>query len=167
MKSKILAATLILVVMVTSTFAHDRKRTSIATREISNTKLFNSLVVGRNLYVILVADDNYPGITITGDADLIASVQVEVKAESLQIFSSKNMKDRRIIVHVPVKDLKSLELMEGSQVTVQGVLQCTNLSVIVNADAHLALSYKGNAIIKPADDSEFIYERNEIAPVTF
>ena len=161
MKKRILSVAFFALALVSSSIALDKKPALSSTKEILTSAIFSKMTVGRNLHVILVADDLYPGITVTGDADLIQYIRVSIKENELSISSIHNLKDRKILIHVPVKDLAFLELLGGAEVTVQGVLKCTDLKVKVNADAHLALSYKGKASILPADDCEFVYERND------
>ena len=162
MKARILFSTL-LVLFVTITFAHDKKKPSaIAIREIQTFQTVKKMIIGNNVKVILVADNDYPFLTLTGDASLLQSVNVSTKGEELEITSFKNLKDKKILFHVPVKDLAYMELKTGSELSVQGYIPCSNLLVVVNADAHLALKYKGKATIKAADECEVVYEKQEI-----
>ena len=131
----------------------------MVSKEISVTKPVTRLIIGNNVKVNLIADGFSPSITVTCESNLLADVNVKIKGEEMIIYSSKNIQNHTVFVHVPVKDLAYLELKSGSFVSVEGAIQCTNLMVWINADSHLELRYKGKATITAAEDCEFVYER--------
>lgn len=165
MKTKIILSALSLAIASIS-FAHNKKPANIKTREILTSGAIHRIIVGNNVKVILVADDNYPAITVTGESDLLSVVTTKTDGDQLTLSSSKNLKSSKLWIHVPVKDLDFLELKADASVTVQGVLQCTTLKVLVNSGAHVALKSLGKVTIIPADDCEFVYERDESGMVT-
>ena len=158
MKKSIIMATLF-VATICSAFASGENPSSPVTKEITTSKFIKSMIIGYNVGVTLVADDNYSSITLTGDKDVVDAVNVKVKGTELYIWSVKNLKNRQVLVHVPMKDLAYMELKSGSKLYVQGVIPCRDLTVVVNSEAHLDLKYLGKATVKPGDDCEFVYEK--------
>ena len=172
MKSQFLSAVMVATALLTGSFAYSDvarplSKATRATREISIKTPFQKIEVGTNVQIVLVQDVNKSAITVTGDQSLVPAVKVAINGDQLTISSKKNLKNRNIRIYIPVTDLKTLELGNGSTVTSEGLLQMEELKVLVHDGSKVALQVVGNLAIESADDCDFVYEKFEKTNVVY
>jgi len=161
MKSKILVATLLLVTTVTNSFADRHHPNFPVIKEVTIKKDFQKILVDKSFQLVLVQNSNKSSVTISGDAKDVESVEVNVINDQLTVTSKRNINYNKIVVYVPVKDLSLLDLASGASVSGEGDLRFDNLTVVLNRDSHVNLKALGNITLKPADDCELAFEKNE------
>ena len=81
-------ATLLLIAFV-GAFASPKVRPT-SKREITM-NAFTKLIVGENIHVVLIADDNLNSITVTGDQNFVNEISVVSGTDKLVISSTKNI----------------------------------------------------------------------------
>lgn len=160
MKLKIFAAAFFSIALITSGFAGNPKPAAI-TREIVITTKFDKVIVGAHLTVVLVQDPNVTSIRISGDEKSVQYVAANVVKNRLQILAKRSLEGKKVTVYVPVKDISAIELSNGSSLSGKGVLIFSNLTVILNDDAHVELNAYGEINIQSGDNCDFVYERND------
>ena len=168
MKKGIIAATLFLVALRTTSIAtaKDNTTTLISSRNIT-TGSFKKLIVDKNIHVVLVADESKTSIIVTGDKDYIQNITVSTDKDVMKISSAKNLKNRKVTVYIPVKGLSSIELKSGARVSSEGILSSPLLSVLVHEGTTVELQNFGKVEVTSSDDCEFIYEKNEVSKIVY
>ena len=160
MKSKILAATLLLITTVTSSFASSNNSNFPVMRQVRISKPFQKLVVNSNIHLVLVQDESKSMITITGNEKDVDNVGITYNNDQL-VITSKNNKDA-VVMYIPVTDLSLINLASGATVSGEGDLKFNNLTVIVNQESFVNLKAAGNVTLKPADNCDVVYEKIRI-----
>jgi hypothetical protein len=161
MKSKILAASLLLAMTINSSFAFHKNPDFPETREISVKALFQKIVVDKNFQLVLIQNPNKSSVTIAGHKENLQDVEVNIIDGQLTITSKKNMNYNKIVVYVPIGNLSLLKLASGASVSGEGALKFDNLTVLVNTGSQVNLKALGSIILKSSDDCELVYEKNE------
>lgn len=168
MKSNILAATILSAILITSAFCYaDNKPSNSSSKQITISGPFKKIVVGEYINVVLIQDASASYITVAGDEKKIPYINVSMSNNELSIKSKKNFLNRKITVHVPVKDLSLVELKNGASISGEGALHFNNLTVTAGDNCRIALKAYGNITLKPTDDCEFVFEKNEGAKVVY
>ena len=168
MKSNILAATILSAILITSAFCYaDNKPSNSSSKQITISGPFKKILVGEYIKVVLIQDASASSVTIIGDEKKISYIDVSMSNNELSIKSKKNFLNRKITVYVPVKDLSLVELKNGASVSGEGALQFNDLTVTAGNNCHVALKVYGNITLKPNDDCEFVFEKNEGAKVVY
>ena len=158
MKSKILAAVLLLITAANSV---SYSQNFPAIREVSIAASFQQISVDKNFQLVLIQNPNKSSVTIAGDKKNVHDVEVNIINDQLVITSKKKINTGKIIVYVPVKALSLIKLGRGASVSGEGVLKFDDLIVVVNPDSHVDLKALGNIVVKPAEGCEFVYEKDE------
>src|SRR4029078_1688561 len=111
--------------------------------------------------LVLIQNPNKSSVTIAGHKENLQDVEVNIIDGQLTITSKKNMNYNKIVVYVPVGNLSLLKLASGASVSGEGALKFDNLTVLVNTDSQVNLRALGSIILKPSDDCELFYGKNE------
>ncbi len=168
MKPKILAATLLSAILITSSFCYaDNRSSNSSSKQITVSGPFKKILVGEYINLVLIQDASASYITVAGDAKKISYINVSMSNNELSIKSKKNFLNRKITVYVPVKDLSSVELKNGASISGEGALQFDNLTVTAGVNCHVALKAHGDITLKTVDDCVFVFEKNEGARVVY
>ena len=161
MKSKILVATVLLITTVTNSFAYRHHPNFPVIREVTIKTDFQKILISKSFQLVLIQNSNKSYVTISGDAKDVQDVEVNVINDQLTVTSKRNINYNKIVIYVPVKNLSLLNLASGASVSGEGDLRFDNLTVIINRDSRVNLKALGNIILKPADDCELVFEKNE------
>jgi hypothetical protein len=164
-----LSAVLVSVAILTGSFAYssNAKPTKTSTKEIAITSSFHSIILGRDLQLVLIQDENRSAIQIIGDENLVESVNASIDKGVLSITSNKNLKNKKIKIYVPVPVLTSLELGSEASVTTGGIVKLENLKVLVHEGCKVNLDILGNFQVEADDDCDFVYEKYEKSRVVY
>lgn len=163
MKSKITAVLAVLLLHVTA-FSFGRHVKPVAvniSREVALAGKFQHISVGNNVQLVLVPGDQQAAVTIEGAENLVDLVNVTFSKNEMRISSKKNLKQGRIVVYVPAKDITNIRLNEGSSVSAQGFLKTGDLTVVLHAGSRVNLAAFGNITLKGADGCDVEYEKFE------
>ena len=166
MKSKILVTAVLFIITVTNSFAYHNYQNFPVTRDINLTTSFQKILVDKNVQLVLIQNLNKSSITIAGDEKDIKDVEANVVNGQLTITSKKKI-NNRVVVYVPVKDLSLVKLERGASVSGEGALKFDDLMIVINTNSKVNLKAVGNIIIKPADDCELVYEKNERSKIIY
>jgi len=168
MNSKILVATILSAILITSAFCYaDNKPSNSSSKQNTISGPFKKILVGEYIKVVLVQDASASSVTIIGDEKKISYINVSMSNNELSIKSKKNFLNRKITVYVPVKDLSLVELKNGSSIFGEGALQFNDLTVTAGNDCRVALKAHGNITLKTTEDCVFVFEKNEGAKVVY
>lgn len=120
------------------------------------TEKFHSIVINDDIAVVLT-ESNDTEITISGEDKYVSRVDYTVSNGKLTISSKKGFLKNRVVVYVPVKNLRSIEVNGESKVSNKGWLLSPELKVIVNGLAKIELYNKGEVVFESdaAIDIEF------------
>jgi hypothetical protein len=160
MKSKILAAVILIITTVTTSFAHDNSNFPVI-RKISITSTFDQIIVDRDLQVVLVQPNGDSQITIAGDEKNVDGVEMNVVNGELVLTANKNTNTDNVTVYIPVRNLSLVRLASGASVSGEGVLKFDNLTVVVNNESQVNLKVQGKLKVNAADGCELVFDRNE------
>ena len=96
MKTQLLSAVLVLAVL-TGPFAYcnDAKPVNTLTREIAIKSTFQKITLESGMELVLVQEANRSTILITGEENLVHSVNVSIVRGILSITSKKNLKNKK------------------------------------------------------------------------
>ena len=161
MKSKILVATLLLITTVTNSFAYDNYPKYPVIRDVAIKTIYQKIFVDKSFQLVLIQNLNKTSVTIAGDAKDVQNVEVKIISDQLILTSKKKINSNKIVVYVPVKNLSLLNLASGASVSGEGALKFDDLTVVINKDSQVNLKALGNITLKPADDCELVFEKNE------
>ena len=160
MKPKIFSAIFLSIALITSSFALKPKPVP-ATREIAIMAPFQKITVSEYINVVLVQDPYRLTITVTGDEKAVPGVQAKIVKNQLYISSKRSSQGRKITVYVPVEDISLIELSTGCSISGEGILKFKDVTVVLSSESHAALNVLGAITIKPGDDCDFVYEKDE------
>lgn len=100
--------------------------------------VYEKIWVGENIKVVL--SEGVPGtVSVKGNQEAEVSVQDGV----LFVKKRPGFKSSSVTVHIPVREIKSIELNGGSAAYSDGQLQSDNLTVFVNGATYFELKSKG------------------------
>src|SRR5882757_2369541 len=131
MKTQLVSAALLSIAMLTSSFAYskDAKPVKNSTKEIAIKSAFQKISVGRDFQLILTQGAGKSTILVTGDENLIQSVNASIDKGVLSITSKKSLKNKKMRIYVPVNTLAFLELDRNASVTSEGIVKLEDLKV--------------------------------------
>lgn len=154
MKQKIVLAALTLIAFTTQSFA---KENPSITRKIETTSSFEKIVVGNNINLMLVTDENE--ITVEGNAAYVNDVVITNKNGILSVNSNDWHTAQKIIVYVPVKKLSALEITGFAKVMAADIIDTPALNVLINGNCMLGLQTTGHITLQHPEDIEFTFEK--------
>lgn len=163
MKTTITAVLAVLLLHVTA-FSFDRHvkpAAATVTREIELAGKFQTVSVAGNVQLVLVPGEQQTSVTIEGAENLVNEVNVTFSKNEMRISSKKNLKQGRIVVYVPAKDITYVRLNGGSSVAAQGFLNSSDLTVLLNVGSSVNLTTFGNITIKGAEGCDVEFEKYE------
>lgn len=107
-------------------------------KEERDVKNFNGIAAGGPLTVIVTLD-NTESLRFEGDADAISTLVTEVKSniliirpETSWISWARKYENKKIVVYVTAKSLKSLTMSGNGNLTVNGKIQGNNLTTTLS-----------------------------------
>jgi len=169
MKTQLLSGVLVSIAILTGPFAYcnNAKPANTLTREIAIRSAFQKITLESGMELVLVQEANRSTILITGDENLVQSVNVSIDKDVLSITSKKNLRNKKIKIYVPVTTLSLLDLGSYTSVTTEGIVKLKGLKVLVHEGTKVALNILGDFHIESADECDFVYEKYEVAKVVY
>ena len=137
------------------------KKGELTMKEVSIDGKFQKISVDQNIKLVLVADDKNPGVTITGNGDLVNKVQFKVVKNELVISTSKTFWPGSVTVYISASDLSAVELKSGASVYSQGIINNKQLDVIMNDNCNVKLLSSGKVEVKEAPGCDVVFEKFE------
>ena len=170
MKTQLVSTALVAVAMLTGSFAYSNNAKPVKNsikKEIAIESPFQKVAVGRDVQLVLLQEPGRSTILITGEENLVQSVNVKIDKGVLSINSKKNLKNKNIKIYVPVTSLSSLELDTYASVTTEGIVKLEGLKVLVHDGAKVNMNILGNFQIESDDNCDFVYEKYETSKVVY
>jgi hypothetical protein len=169
MKTQLLSTVLVSIAILAGSFAYsnDAKPVNTLTKEIAIKSAFQKITLESGIDLVLVQGANRSTILITGEENLVESVNVSIEKGVLSISSKKSLRNKKIKIYVPVTTLSSLDLASYASVTTEGIVKLKGLKVLVHEGSKVSLNILGDFHIESGDDCDFVYEKYEVAKVVY
>ena len=132
MNTKIVAATVILLSLVTSTYAIDHPAVVQKTIQLNN---FNNLRVNDDITVIL-NNATVPSVIVEGTEKAVASVNCKIDGNTLTI-DRKGSRKEKVVVYVSSQNFQDVEASGDTKVSCTEKLNTNALKVIVKDHAEV------------------------------
>lgn len=152
MKKKIMTLAATLALVTTQSFATGY---TTASRKIEKLAPYDKIVVGENLNVLLVNDEE--AITIEGNAAYLDYVNITSENGTLVINSNKKSTKERVVVYVPVKRLSTIQVIGESKIVSAEPINAPDLKVLLESDCELGLQTNGKVTIQYSEDFDLSF----------
>ena len=140
---------------------HAKPAEATVARDVAMDGKFQKVSVGDNIHLVLLPGEQKNSVTIEGAETLVGQVNVTFSKNEMRIAGKKNMKHGRIVVYVPAKDINYIRLNSGASLSAQGVLNSSDLTVILNVGSSVNLVSYRDINIKGTDDCDVQYQKLE------
>jgi Putative auto-transporter adhesin, head GIN domain len=157
MKKLFLAA--LVAVISTSLFANVGKASTRKTAQL-NTEI-TALVINDGVNVVLT-DQAGSEIVFEGDASEIEKASFAIAGSELSIGSVDDGKDKQLVVYVPARLLKKIDINGASKVTTQQTLSTPTLKVTVNGECSFVVRTYGKIDVVSSEEYDFKLSRGVI-----
>jgi hypothetical protein len=126
-------------------------------------KPIEKIIVNAAVNVVLLQDEEPSEPVVEGDENLMQEIITKQDGNTLTISAAKNVSYRgKVLVTVPVKQLRELVVNSNSEVASLNVLLSPSLAVLIAADCRIRLKSLGKIYFDGADAYNYRYVyRNE------
>lgn len=124
---------------------------SMVSKKTATVTAFEKIIVGENVTVMLVQEDEKI-VTVEGDAAYLNNISLGAGNGVLTIKSTNKNTAAKTVVYITAKNLKAIEVLGNSKIMTAEEINTPNLVVTVNTECTLGLQTSGMITLRHPED---------------